>query len=137
MTHRPIQLSGRREIAGAAVLDLLVRIARLSVQIKKLVQELAIQFLRLDWLALFEVPISMRDAAVIGPHAPHSSGTASRLSASASQILFLCWLVCLVALNGMLLNEPLSRWLVYTIAPLKSNTIEVTLKPLLTAAYKN
>jgi hypothetical protein len=125
------------------MLDLLVRISRQSVQIKKLVQELAIQSLRLDSVAPFEAPpmraetTSMRDDADIVPHAPHSPGTASRLSASGSQILFLCWLVCLVALNGILLNEPLSRWLVYTIAPSKSNTIEATLKPLLTAAYKN
>jgi hypothetical protein len=123
------------------MLDLLVRICMQSVRIKKLVQESAIQPLRLNSLAPFETPpmcaetTSVRDAADIALDAQHSPRTASRLSASASQSLFLCWLFCLVALNGILLNEPLSRWLVYEI--ILSNKIEVTLKPLFTAAYQN
>jgi hypothetical protein len=121
------------------MLDLLVRISRQSVQIKKLVQELAIQRLRLDPVAPLETPPTraettlVRDQADITSDAPHSPGASPRLSAS--QILFLCWLVCIVALNGILLNEPLSRWLVGEIAPL--NKIEATLKPLFTAAYQN
>jgi Uncharacterized conserved protein (DUF2304) len=121
------------------MLDLLVRISRQSVQIKRLVQELAIQRLRLDSVAPLETPpmrpetTSLQDEADIVPDALHSPETASR--ASGSQILFLCWLVCIVALNGILLNEPLSRWLVGKVAPL--NKIEATLKPLFTAAYQN
>jgi hypothetical protein len=119
--------------------DILERISRQSVQTKKLLQELAIQSLRLNSVAPFETTpmragtTTVRDEADIVQDAPHPPGTASRLSVS--QILFLCWLICIVALNGILLNEPLSRWLVDEIAP--SNKIEATLKPLFTAAYKN
>jgi hypothetical protein len=117
------------------MLDLLVRISKQSVQIKKLVQELAIQRLRQDSVAAPDraQTMSVRGGADVMPDAQHFPGTASRFSAS--QILFLCWLICIVALNGILLNEPLSRWLVGEIAP--SNKLEATLKPLFTAAYKN
>ena len=101
------------------MLDLLVRISRQSIQIKKLVQELAIQSLRLDSVAPFEnLPkraetTPVRDETHIAPDAPPHPGTASW--SSLSQILFMCWLLCIFALNENM-NEPFSRWLVYSIS---------------------
>jgi hypothetical protein len=114
------------------MLDLLVRVSRQSVQIKKLVQELAIQRMRLDTVVPPEVLIPREDVAVVPPV---GQSPKSALLSGTAQMLFLGWLVVVLALNGMLVNEPLARWVVYKVAP--EMKAEWTLKPLLTASYQN
>jgi hypothetical protein len=117
------------------ILDLLVRFSRQSVQIKKLVQELAIQRMRLDALALPETSQICASARAqkeaVSPVAGKSRG--ERLSSAVSQVLLLIWILAAVCFNGLLLDEPWAKWAVYDIAP--TLTWEATLKPLLTAAY--
>jgi hypothetical protein len=117
------------------ILDLLVRVSRQSVQIKRLVQELAIQRMRLDAVAPPEKsPICANTQVQAETVRPVAGGSyRDRLLSTVSQVLFLIWLLAAVCFNGLLLNEPLATWVVYRIAP--TLTWEASLKPLLTAAY--
>jgi Uncharacterized conserved protein (DUF2304) len=112
------------------ILDLLVRISRQSVQIKKLVQELAIQRMRLDAVDPPErSQICDSEQVQVNPFPPVAEK--SYEGSAVLQVLFLVWLLAAICLNGLLLNGPLARRVVSKIAP----TLEATLKPLLTAAY--